>query len=97
MDDATLFTYLKHKISLQHKLQNKRKAKAIPSTPVPVHDVADTVPSPDRSMSPVPPLFPADLAVTDPVSLDWVKGDILSQFTGLFDFCEVPGGSFYEH
>ena len=51
MDGNTLSTYLKHRLRLQSKSQYKLTAKATASAPVPVLDVADPVPSPDRSVS----------------------------------------------
>ena len=79
VDVATCNVYLKHRASLKTKRQYKAKAKAAAALPVHVPDVADSVPSPDRSVSPAPPPNPAIPPIVDSfTSLDKVKEEILS-------------------
>ena len=69
VDVATRNVYLKHRASLKTKHQYKAKPKAAVALPVHVPDVADSVPSPDRSASPaLPPNPRCRPLMTPPVS-----------------------------
>ena len=78
--------YVKHKLSLQRKLQSKHKIKDTVSAPAGAADAADVAVLESPS-SPVPPSVSSvtPLPDDDASQLSDVRGEIFSQVKSLFD------------
>ena len=84
--DLAMTNYIKHKLSLQRKLQSKRKLKEKVSTPAVAVDAVDVAVS-DQPASPIPQSVSSDPPVPDDdaTQLSGVRREILSQVKSLFD------------